>query len=364
MKNNNRVLHIITGLGVGGAEKQLLDLVRMNLSHSICSLSGKEVLDEEALELGIKVWNLNMSRNFINPLTLWKLRKVIKSYQPEIIHAWMYHSCFIISLYMVIFNEKIPIIWGIRCSDMDTKKYSFKLKVIIYLCKILSKKASCLVYNSYKGRAYHKKLGFHDEKSKVILNGINLKRFIPHDKYRGYYRKKLGIKNDETVIINVARVDPMKGHDLLLKSFNNLNKLYPKLKLVLIGKDTEQIGFKNNIIALGVCEFIEKVYNIGDIIISTSYFGEGFSNALAEGMVMRLIPVATSVGDSNRIIGNTGFMVHKNNNFELEKAIIKIMSLNKKEIENKKNIVRKRITENFSLDVMISSYKRLYRKLK
>ncbi len=51
------------------------------------------------------------------------------------------------------------------------------------------------------------------------------------------------------------------------------------------------------------------LYPIADIVVSSSAFGEGFSNAVAEGMSAGLIPVATDVGDTMRIIGDTGHLV-------------------------------------------------------
>ena len=43
---------------------------------------------------------------------------------------------------------------------MVTEHYSFSLKLIIYACIFLSKNAEKIIYNSYAGKAYHKKIGF------------------------------------------------------------------------------------------------------------------------------------------------------------------------------------------------------------
>ena len=47
---------------------------------------------------------------------------------------------------------------------------------------------------------------------------------------------------------------------------------------------------------------IEKYYNLADIIILPSAFGEGFPNVLVEGMLTNLFPVATDVGDAKKLL--------------------------------------------------------------
>ena len=71
---------------------------------------------------------------------------------------------------------KIPIIWGIRCSNMELRHYALRLKLVINLCKFFSKKASCIVYNSFSGKEFHQKKGFSNSKSFVIHNCFDNKR--------------------------------------------------------------------------------------------------------------------------------------------------------------------------------------------
>ena len=61
---------------------------------------------------------------------------------------------------------------------MKLKYYSWKLRLIIYLCKIFSFTANSIVYNSYAGLNYHLSLGFSKKFNKVIHNGIDEKKFF------------------------------------------------------------------------------------------------------------------------------------------------------------------------------------------
>ena len=68
----------------------------------------------------------------------------------------------------------------------------------------------------------------------------------------------------------------------------------------------------------------EEYYNIADIVIVPSAFGEGFSNVLVEGMLTNLFPVATNVGDAKKIIGSTGFILSGSDEETLRKNCQKL----------------------------------------
>ena len=76
--------------------------------------------------------------------------------------------------------------------------------------------------------------------------------------------------------------------------------------LLLIGKGTENLKKQKGVISLGMKMNIEEYYSVGDIVVLPSKFGEGFPNVLAEGILCKLFPVATNVGDSKEIISDFG----------------------------------------------------------
>ena len=172
-----KVLHIISGIGQGGAERQLLELLKKNSSHALCVLGSGGYFEYEINKLGIPVWYMNMGKIFINPYKLVYLKKIILNFNPDVIHCWMYHACFLTVILKNIFKIKIPFLWGVRCSDMDTSKYSYKLKLVVFACKLFSNIPNCIVYNSENGLLFHKSVGFTNKNSSVIPNGISIKKF-------------------------------------------------------------------------------------------------------------------------------------------------------------------------------------------
>ena len=117
------------------------------------------------------------------------------------------------------------------------------------------------------------------------------------------------------------------------------------------------------IIALGPREDINHIYAASDIIISSSAFGEGFSNALAEGMASNLIPIATNVGDSKCIVGDVGKVINPQNEEELYCAIKEVLELDNETFVYKKKYARMRIVQKFSKSKMLSAYNKVYNNL-
>ena len=160
MKKNRKVLHVIASLGNGGAERQLIEILKYNRNHGVLLLTEADVYKETLDELNIKYWEMGVKSK---PLTFFKIlffKKVIRNYKPDIVLSWMYNAC-LFSVFCKLINlyDK-PLIWNIRCSNMVTQHYSFSLKFIIYACVFLSKYAEKIIYNSYAGQVYHNKIDF------------------------------------------------------------------------------------------------------------------------------------------------------------------------------------------------------------
>jgi glycosyltransferase involved in cell wall biosynthesis len=360
LKKEIKVLHIIPNLGQGGAERQLVELISDNKSHQICQLLPINKYDFNThLEKG-SINTLNMKRKMPDIRVFYNLYNVINTFKPQIIHTWMYHSCLLESLLRKITNKKnILLVWGLRCSNMEVKHYSVQLKLIIRACKYFSYKPNIIIHNSFSGKKFHDKLGFNN-KGIVVPNGIDTKRFFPNEKYRANFRLRHKISKNTKIVLCAARKDPMKDHQTLINSFNNVRNKFSDVILVLAGKETEKMPKVDNLIALGAYRNMEEVYSAADIIICSSAFGEGFSNALGEGMSSELIPISTDVGDAKYIIGDTGVIVPPNHVEAMSRAILETLNLSNNEFLSRKKDARKRIKLNFSKNKMLSSYALIY----
>ena len=359
-----KVLHFIAALGNGGAERQLIELLKKNKNHSVVIFKDAGVYKNALSKLNIKYWELGVKNKFLIFFKIRIISKIIKEMNPHIIQAWMYNACFFSVICRMLSIYKAPLIWTIRCSDMTTKYYTITLNFLIFFCRLLSKKVDSVVYNSFSGMQYHTNLGFSSKNKTVIFNGTDSSKFRRSIALRKSLRNKFKYKKNDIVIIFAARVDPMKNHHGFLNAFKLAkNNGLDNLKLVLVGKDTERLKLPYDSIALGMKLNIEKYYNLADVIILPSLFGEGFSNVLVEGMLTNLLPVSSNVGDSKKIIGHTGFIVKELNDSGFVNVLVKISKSKKITINQFGKKARLRASKNFTPKIMIESYNNIYSKI-
>jgi glycosyltransferase involved in cell wall biosynthesis len=361
MKKNIKVLHVIVSLANGGAERQLVEILKHNKNHGVLILSNADIYKETLENLGNNYWELGVEKKLFVFKKIFAFKNIINKFNPDIIQAWMYNACFFSSICKLMRLYNKPIFWSIRCSEMITKYYSFSLKFVIYACSKLSSKTDKIIYNSFAGMKYHQEIGFSKNNDEVVFNGVDSNKFKANSVERKKLRKRYNLNTKDLVLLCVARVDPMKNYENFLKAFEFVKKSNSiNSKLVLIGKDTDKLKLPIDCIALGMKKDIEIYYNLADIIISPSAFGEGFSNVLIEGMLTNLLPVATDVGDSKKIIGNTGYIIESSNIETIQNKLLKIINLKNLHIKNLANKSRNRASKMFSVNKMIQSYNNIY----
>lgn len=99
-----------------------------------------------------------------------------------------------------------------------------------------------------------------------------------------------------------------------------------------------------------------------DMLCSSS-FSEGFPNVLGEAMAAGLPCVATDVGDSARIVGDTGFVVPPRDPQALVEALGKLLRMNGRERGELGQRARQRIEQHYSLTSVVHTYQDLYQSV-
>ncbi len=121
-------------------------------------------------------------------------------------------------------------------------------------------------------------------------------------------------------------------------------------------------GVKDRFVLLG------ERSDIPDCLLAMDLFclhsrTEGFSNALSEAMAMARPCIATDVGDSKLLLGNTGFLVQKNNPKALAHGIAKILRCSKEYQKQMGLKAQKRVESEFSLVKSCRKYETVYAEL-
>lgn len=358
-----KVLHIITGLHTGGAERALVTLVRARPHRaappSIAALTPGGVHAAKLQAAGLKVVDLGMRRGLPNPFAIFKLARIIRRERPEIIQSWMYHADLMALLALRLSGRRksTRLFWGIRCSDMDLSRYGVRLRLVVQLCAWLSRQPDGVIANSGAGRDAHKRLGYRPKHFEVVDNGIETARFTLPRGTRAEVRRELGIPAQEIVIATMARVDPMKDYETFIAALASL----PGIHALAIGEGTEALPETAGLHRLGRRDDVPRLLAAADILVSSSAFGEGFSNAIAEGLAAGLPVVATDVGDARRIVGRAGTIVPPRNPEKLAGAI-RALAADAGERRRLGAAGRRRVAEAFSVDRMVAAYEKIYRR--
>lgn len=362
-----KILHIISGLGVGGAEKILFTLCSDDSNqHYVVSLSGNKLFYYNKLKkINNNVVILDMSRlsSFLSSVV--KLYKLIRVGKFDVIQTWMHHADVIGGICAKLAGHK-NIIWNIRNSSLLRSGIKIRTKFFIKLSIILSGYIpNKIIFCSQVAYNDHLNLGYKCKNHKIINNGYDLSRYrIDADNIKNFDREKYDI-----VIGMVARFDYQKDHLNCLRAIGHAKSFGLKPLLILVGNkcstDNHELmtwikgcNLIDNVKLIGYAETNHILYNKFDITILSSRYGEGFPNVIAESMACGVPCISTDVGDAKSIIDDTGWIVPISNSIELAGFIkLAYIELNNANTWNQRRLsCFMRIHSNYSQAKMINEY--------
>jgi len=232
-----KIVHIITGLGSGGAENMLYKLVKYSdknkFQHEVISLMDKGIYGEKIEKLDIKVHTLNLTQKNIFK-SFKKSREISKD--ADVINTWLYHAdLFGFILAKMLLRKKL--IWNIRHSNLEKNANKSTTLKIIKINSFLSKYVDIVTYNSNKALETHTDFGYKNTHSIVIPNGFELDKFKFNINDRKRKRTQLNLTPNEKVIITVGRWDIQKDYYTLLKLLSELRQITNNFKKLLVGTD-------------------------------------------------------------------------------------------------------------------------------
>jgi glycosyltransferase involved in cell wall biosynthesis len=362
-----KILYVTTDLFIGGGAEGMLS--RMATAHPrladeiiVVSLRlGYASYTEQLRAEGVTVVELDFDGIRGTVSGLRRLAKLIAEIRPDIVQGWMYHGdlAALIALALSGRRQDTRLVWSIRSSEMDFRCYGVGLRLVVKACAALSRRPDLVTTNSSTGLKSHLRLGYRPRRAEVVANGIDVEQFKPDPAARAAVRSELGISGEAVVLAHVARVDPMKDHQSFLAAMAEL----PDLRALLIGPFMENLPEALNVARLGPRTDVARLLAGADIVVSSSAFGEGFSNALAEGMACGLPAVATDVGDASLIVGDTGLIVPPRDP-PARAAAIRILAGERAAARAERGAnARARIVANFGMKRAVERYAELYASL-
>lgn len=369
-----RILHIITSLEDGGAEAALARLCIHDSEndHHVVSLMSEGKYSHLLRNAGVDTYCLNMNRGRFSVRACIDLWKLVRSCKPDVVQTWMYHANLIGGLVARSAGVK-NVCWGIHHSNLaaGTVKKSTILtaKLGALLSKFLPRR---IISCSHRAAEVHQRLGYDGRIIVTIENGYELNRFSPDAVHRSAVRAAWGIPDNVPLIGMVARFDPQKDHKNLFETLEIVATKHPDVRCVLVGigmdeanttlvNETMPCRLSSRVILAGQRDDIPAVMNALDIHVLSS-LGEAFPNVLAEAMACGTPCVTTDVGDAGFIVGSTGWIAPPKNPVRLAECIIAAIDelANTGEWSSRKDHCRRRVAECFSIERMVSLYRKVW----
>lgn len=368
-----KVVHLITGLNVGGAEMMLYKLVsrtdRERFHNTVVSMIDVGPIGQRIRELGVEVRSLGMRRGWPNPSALVALARLLSRERPALLQTWMYHANLLGSAAGLVAGTP-QVVWNVRCSDAVLNQASRRTIWTIKASARVSHWPSAVVVNSRAGQQLHVSLGYRPRSWHVIPNGFELGRFSPDGTARDAVRDELGMERDGLLIGLIGRDDPMKGLDTFLQGAMELNACYPEAHFLLAGRGVVPTNdaltavikghpVERSVHLLGERDDVPRLLAALDVAVSSSRT-EGFSNVIGEAMACGVPMVVTDVGDSALVVGDTGLVVPPRNPQALAKGCIELIEAGPEARRARGRAARERVREQFSLDRVVGAYEDLY----
>ena len=364
-----KILMVVDSIVKGGKERRMLELVKAltkpGQDYTIYLVSLTNVVEYDYVhKLPIKL-EIIERKSKKDPRVVLKLRKIIKTFQPDIIHSWGTMASIYLSL-VNLFTAKSRFINGTIADAYQNLDWRDTHYLRVKLTTPFSK---IMLGNSQAGiKAYR----VPSHKTVCIYNGIDLTRFRNLPSTDQMECQLLGRKKETSFIAAmVGAFEDRKDYDTLIKAAVKLCSANRNVIFLLIGEGSlmnavkQQVPEKmmnTNIRFLGSRNDIEAILQIVDVGLLITPC-EGISNSIMEYMASSKPVIASRDGGTPELLidGETGFLVDQKN----PEQIIEKMSLLMENPQLAKEMGKKgqqRIQENFDIAKMTESYIELYNK--
>ncbi|MFN0023050.1 MAG: glycosyltransferase [Parvularculaceae bacterium] len=367
------VLHVTTGLNVGGAEIMLMRFLAHQdagrFKPSVVSLMTPGPIAAHIERRGIPVTSMDMAPGKLYPANLIGLRSAIRATVPQLYHGWMYHGNLVASLASMANGKPAPVIWSIHHSLHDIENEKPLTATVIKTLARMSRHAFAISYCSRIAADHHERYGFDTRRRVVIPNGVDCDEFSPGASARARLRALIDIPDARLIIGNFARFHPMKDQVRLVEATAQLAGRGVDVQALFIGDGHENnvlsrrahdLGIGDRVSILGVRTDIKDIAPGLDAFAMTSSWGESFSLAAAEAMACGVPAIVTDIGDCAWVVGDASLVARPNDTESVAAALERLLRLTPEERRAIGLNARARMLEHFSMREYVRRHTELY----
>lgn len=362
-----RVLFVIASLGVGGAERLLLNLAARlkargieNMIVSVSSIleaASDKKLCPEIVTLGFDSTIFDMPGLM---KASQKLASIISTYQPDVVHSHVYIADVLSWLSAPRGVPLLSTLHGVDAWWMSHRRLLSKLKKRSYAAMARWRQVRFAAVSEDVKHLAESMGGLSRDQTVVIANGVDTDWFVP----------KTGQRAHPFVIVQVGRFVPEKGHKTALHALATLKRSQPLARLVLVGAGPLRDECETLATTLGIRSEVNFVGRHADVrpwLWSADAFWmpsetEGLPLACLEAMSCGLPVVASDVGGLPEIVDATcGYLVGRGDADALSKVTASL-------IEDPEHALalgraaRQKVQRNYSLDKVTEAYAAIYKE--
>lgn len=348
-------LWLTTGLGSGGAEMMLTQIISglPGIRHAVVSLTAGGKHADALRKAGVAVHSLDMPAGRPTLRSLWRLFKVVSQTKPDVLMGWMYHGCLAAVLAKCMRFKQVPMIWNIRQSLYDLKLEKRGSAFVIRMLAKLSWLPWRITYNSQLSSKQHEAIGYRPAKTQLIANGFDLTKWKPDVKRASKLASnELG---SSFYIGRFGRNAAVKDYPTFIEAAKLIHAKHPEVRFIIVGAETEKLDVPPFIEVLGERHDLPELTASLNIAVSSSAYGEGFPNVVGEAMACAVPVVATDIGDTRWVMGDTGRIVPPRDPLALANACLEIIDAGIMQDQ----AARERIERQFSLTSVLKAFETL-----
>lgn len=343
-----KLLQLITGLGMGGAEKVVLDLSKFINNDSfqthVVALSNKTELLNEFLHNNINVTVLNGKNNF---KYFFKIIREVNSYVKQnaiqVLHAHMTHAL-IVACIIKLVNPRLKIVYTSHNINIGSRLR----EIMVYFLKPFRNIDIIFSKNILKF--------FYKKNHIVIPNGIHIEK----------YSLKL-LKPKVFTLTCIGRLEYVKNHTFLVDLANKLkSKIKFKIQIVGAGEleqelkqKVHELGLQDYVFFLGLRNNVANILNESHCFVLPSHW-EGLPIVLLEAAASKLPIISTPVGSIPSLIDDSLGILCELNDFEKN---IEEIYYNYESAKQRSNKLYEIVSSKFSIKSIVNQHEKVYQNL-
>ena len=359
-----RILYILTSLGIGGAEKQVISLAeRMAVKGHTVALIVLKHADEE-WPTKLPVLRLNIRKTPLGILRGLRFAKnFVVLFRPEILHSHTFPANLFTRLLGVVLRAKSTAPRVINTIH-NVHEGGWHRMLLYRITDPLADHVTAV--STAAAERFVQLHATPADKMRVLTNGIDTEAFTPDRARRKRVRAHM-LAGDEFIWLAVGRLAPAKDYPNLLRAFAQLRIAHTGTTLWIAGEgdlahlqlDPTHAEATFGVRILGLRRDIIELLDATDGFVLSSAW-EGMPLAVGEAMAMEKLVVATDVGGVRELVADSGFVVPAKDSTALAAAMLGAMALTEKERRAVGRLARDRILQEFSIAAKADQWEQLY----